>query len=1292
MKHTLIRVLGLILSLTLLFWKHSTAQSFRFGNAFQESGYQFTAAITTDPQGNAIRCGIFQGCVDFDPSPARRIINASRGPGDIFIQKSDSLGNLVWVVTLGNNSTLSAEDICSDNSGNLFITGTFQRTVDFNPSAAITNIRSNGSDDVFVLKLNAAGTFQNVISFGGTSNDKPRSIISDASGNIFCSGSFKNTCDFDASSARTFNLTSSGAKDAYLTKLNNNLSFINAVKLGGNGDDQINAVSLDPSGNILCTGYFSNTADLNPGSTVTRFISGGSQDGFILKLNPSFSFVWALQLEGCGVQFPADIVTDLYGNSYVTGYFTGWTDFDPGSSLLMRNSAGQEDIFIQKYNPSGSLLWNKTIGGCDDEAPYSMCLAQGNKPVICGYFDSNIDFDPGASTFMLRHNDEDGFILMLNDAGNFEWAGQIGGNDDDYLKDIAIAKNQFLFGAGNFSETADINPFTDVVNVSTRAEKASYLFKLQLSCEPVHFYESITACNSYFWKGQSYSESGTYNITHSSHGCDTIYNLSLIIQHPDTTTRRYPLCKGSSINIFGREINTAGVYYYANTSYLGCDSILRAEVYEDTTASSNSHITLCYGETISINGIEYAESGTYFQTYSSYGRCDSVFEINIQVLPAYHSNLSAMICEGEQYLWLGSLYAESGDYTHTLTASTGCDSICNLSLSVIRNQIAYKNDFFCDGSEYHLGSFSTTSEGAHTIRLTNTFGCDSTVELYLHKVYPSSSDISVNVCDVYASPSGKYRWVDSGTYFDTIQNIAGCDSFIRIEAVIRRCTTPGDADNRCFPTNLATMNQYSNWMFYPFNNSDNPHIDTTFGTTFGSSSAISEVYGSCDGVLPGRMKTVWFRFKAPSCAIQTLRISTNTISTDFDTRLTVYRQTIPTSCTSGLTEIACNNDVGTAPRPLSSEIILTPGLGYGHFEDGEIYVLQISGYNGDAGNFGLIMEANAPDISVSNIGTSFATIHLPNPDSIPGGIYRGSTLKYALAGSPGYVVQRTIDSLSDSLQLTALLPGTTYNVWNQYSCVDYPWLSKRETFTTLPGCNVGIPTSPQILPSSSSPYRVLASWNTTHLATSYRIFWRMSGSSSFSFANVTDTFYNITLSSAGTNFEFWVEASCNIPSPTMRNLSSITSYTTGSSAKNAASTEESVYTVGNLEFHGMQITDIVKYLYLSQDPGEHEFDLEGKIEYAPNNRRTNEGIEVLELFPNPAVNFTELKYQPAEPEDLFHVKILSLNGSCLAAYKVNPIQGMLRMRVSTQELSSGMYIIKIEGAKSSKSMKLYVTK
>ena len=173
MKHTLIRVLGLILSLTLLFWKHSTAQSFRFGNAFQESGYQFTAAITTDPQGNAIRCGIFQGCVDFDPSPARRIINASRGPGDIFIQKSDSLGNLVWVVTLGNNSTLSAEDICSDNSGNLFITGTFQRTVDFNPSAAITNIRSNGSDDVFVLKLNAAGTFQNVISFGGTSNDKP---------------------------------------------------------------------------------------------------------------------------------------------------------------------------------------------------------------------------------------------------------------------------------------------------------------------------------------------------------------------------------------------------------------------------------------------------------------------------------------------------------------------------------------------------------------------------------------------------------------------------------------------------------------------------------------------------------------------------------------------------------------------------------------------------------------------------------------------------------------------------------------------------------------------------------------------------------------------------------------------------------------------------------------------------------------------------------------------------------------------------------------------------------------
>jgi hypothetical protein len=104
------------------------------------------------------------------------------------------------------------------------VTGYYQGTVDFNPGAGTSNLISAGSLDAFVLKMDTAGNFTWAKSIGGVSSDLGNDITVDASGNVITTGTFNATADFDPSAA-TFNLTSAGAIDAFIVKLNSSGNF-----------------------------------------------------------------------------------------------------------------------------------------------------------------------------------------------------------------------------------------------------------------------------------------------------------------------------------------------------------------------------------------------------------------------------------------------------------------------------------------------------------------------------------------------------------------------------------------------------------------------------------------------------------------------------------------------------------------------------------------------------------------------------------------------------------------------------------------------------------------------------------------------------------------------------------------------------------------------------------------------------------------------------------------------------------------------------------------------------------
>src|SRR6185436_19324206 len=125
-------------------------------------------------------CGKFKGRVDFDPG-AGTFYLTSAGNEDIFISQSDASGNLLWAKSIGGPANDVAYSIVADASGNVYITGSFSLTADFDPGPGVFNLTASGNTDIFISKLDASGNFTWAKQMGGTGVDIGRSIDLDAS-------------------------------------------------------------------------------------------------------------------------------------------------------------------------------------------------------------------------------------------------------------------------------------------------------------------------------------------------------------------------------------------------------------------------------------------------------------------------------------------------------------------------------------------------------------------------------------------------------------------------------------------------------------------------------------------------------------------------------------------------------------------------------------------------------------------------------------------------------------------------------------------------------------------------------------------------------------------------------------------------------------------------------------------------------------------------------------------------------------------------------------------------------
>jgi hypothetical protein len=360
----------------------------------------------------------------------------SSGANDVFLAKYDASGNYIWARRFGSIGQDIAYGVATDASGNVFLTGAFSNSVNFG-GATLTAV---GGYDIFLAKYDAAGNHLWSKSFGGNLTEIGSSVTVDVSGNVIITGQL-------SSVSFTFGgglVGTNGNSDIFLAKFDTNGTHQWSKSLGGVGFDAGISVTKDPSGNLFLTGSFQNSVNFGGGA----LNSAGGYDIFVAKFNSLGTHVWSKRLGAAGDDDGVAVAVNAAGAVYVTGDFQGTVDFGGGGLVF----AGGWDVFLAKYDASGVHQWSKRFGGTGFDFGNGLALDGAGQPVITGDYSAGADF--GSGPFTSAGSDEI-FLAKYTANGAPLWSGHFGSATDDIGYGVAIDGPGNVYFTGYFNNSVD---------------------------------------------------------------------------------------------------------------------------------------------------------------------------------------------------------------------------------------------------------------------------------------------------------------------------------------------------------------------------------------------------------------------------------------------------------------------------------------------------------------------------------------------------------------------------------------------------------------------------------------------------------------------------------------------------------------------------------------------------------------------------------------------------------------------------------------------------------------------
>ncbi len=706
---------------------HTLDWAYSIGGA----GSSVATDMVLDADGNIYLTGNYQNSADFDPDNDVHILS-SAGDDDIFITKTSPIGVVYWSKRIGGHGKDHASSIAMDLEGNVIVTGSFHETADFDPGPNVFPLSAGVDGDGFITKLDENGEFLWAIQITGDGFNEIRSVKTDATNTIFVTGLFEETADFDPSEGISLQ-ASKGMADIFLARYNPEGQLIWVNSIGGAGADAGRGVTVTTTGQVWVTGHFSESVDFNPAAEDASLTAQALEDIFVATYSGQGGYIRALRIGGNENDEVNGMHMDDSGNILLTGMFRGHVDFNPSSFNFFLPSEGGDDGFVVKLSPSGTFMWARGFGGEDNDKGMDISTDKHGNVLVAGYFTGYADFYTGNSdSWAQATGEEDVSILMLNSNGEFGRIDQIGGAGSDVAYAIADYDATRFYIAGSFTQEIDSDPSVDVFPLSSNGAEDFFLGSINV-CPAVYSYVEATVCDSMISPdGEAvWSVTGTYLDTLSSaNGCDSIVTV-----------------------------------------------VLTVNVHDEHQVTSTS----CGSYTTPNGQHTWTQSGEYMESLTNTDGCDSLVFYHLTINPT--SETTDRRTECDQYADpLGNVYTSSGFHQYTIPNEYGCDSVIMLELTIVHSSETESTETACD-SFVTPGGVLTTS-GDYTQILTNVNGCDSIVHLHLTIIHSSSGSEMVETCYAYTTPDGEETFEDSGTYTYVIPNAAGCDSVVTLDLLI----------------------------------------------------------------------------------------------------------------------------------------------------------------------------------------------------------------------------------------------------------------------------------------------------------------------------------------------------------------------------------------------------------------------------------------------------------------------------------------------------------------------------
>ncbi len=743
----------------------------------------FSEAVAVDASGNVFTTGSFDNTTDFDPGPGVLNLTATGSVSDIYLSKLNANGDLVWAFSLGCLTSGAGTGIATDAAGNVYVAGYFSGTVDFDPGPGTTNLTGGGR---FLCKYDTNGNLIWALALASTlSVDLPMAV--DAADNLYITGSFSTTADFDPG-AGTFNMTSAGSSDIFILKLSSSGTFIWARRMGSTSLDRANALVLDATGNVHLTGSFNGTVDFDPGAGTVNLTSAGATDAFIQKLDNAGNYIWARRVGGTSALDNGNgIALDGGNNVLITGRFDGTVDFDPGAAVNNLTSVGGGDAFVLKLTSAGIFDWAKSMGGTfGEEGMGIVCDAFDNVYTTGDLRSNTADFDPGPGTFNLsRTGSWEIYLSGLDAAGNFMWAIATQGTAGSsvYQPQISLdpSGNIILIGVVE-DQPVDVDPGLCVVDVSPNGV-AAFIVKLRPgtinSCGPTITITQQPASPTYACENSSASfttaATGTTNITYQWQK----YDGSVFVDLADNAT--YSGVTTTTLIISNITATEAGEYQCVIAGDLAADVI--TDVADLVVNNLPAPPNVVNGLNCGPGAVTLTASGGSPGDYRWYtdsptliaGEVNDTFTTPVLTsTTSYFVSLVDTFCESNRIPVTATInpLPAKPTITSSILPIAGTVTVCDAAPLVLSAPVGFTSYTWSSGET--TDQINVTLAGSYTVTVTDAAGCVSPLSdpvTVITDTTPAGPTVTAaSSCGpgsvtltASGSTNGNYRWYDVAT-------------------------------------------------------------------------------------------------------------------------------------------------------------------------------------------------------------------------------------------------------------------------------------------------------------------------------------------------------------------------------------------------------------------------------------------------------------------------------------------------------------------------------------------------